>query len=153
MMIRYRQPGIDDPAIFQLIESQLVPLSHLTDKDLAAVLKDLPARLQRGVTLVASNVPDDRVIAFVHFMLHGELLYIDMLAVAPAAQRKRWGIRLMGHAERFAVTRRCRRAKVMVDIDNLIGLSFYKRLGYSVARTIRISQCYELEKALERRHD
>ncbi|MEK3733880.1 MULTISPECIES: GNAT family N-acetyltransferase [Paenibacillus] len=147
-MIRYRQPGVDDPAIFQLIQSQLVPLSHLKDQDLDAVLKDVPARLRRGVTLVASPFPDERVIAFVHFMMHGELLYIDMLAVAPAAQRKRWGVRLMAHAERFAVSRGCKRAKVMVDIGNRTGLSFYKKLGYSVTRTIRASQCYEMEKTL-----
>ncbi|ANA79100.1 GCN5-related N-acetyltransferase [Paenibacillus vortex V453] len=145
-MIRYRKPGQDDPMIQQLIESQLVPLSHMTKKELDTIRKDIPSRLRRGVTLVASNSDHEKVIAFIHFMMHGELLYIDMLAVAPTAQRKRWGIRLMEHAERFAVSRGCKRAKVMVDIGNQTGLNFYRKLGYTVTRIIEPSQCYELEK-------
>ena len=31
-MIRYRKPEQDDPMILQLIESQLVPLSHMTKR-------------------------------------------------------------------------------------------------------------------------
>jgi len=87
MIIRYRKPGYDDPMILQLIESQLVPLSHMTKKELDTIRKDIPSRLQRGVTLVASSENDDRVFAFIHFMMHGELLYIDMLAVESTAQR------------------------------------------------------------------
>ncbi len=132
--------------IQQLIESQLVPLSHMTKKEIDAIRKDIPARLRRGVTLVAST-QDERILAFIHFMMHGELLYIDMLAVASTAQRKRWGVRLMEHAERFAVSRGCRRAKVMVDIGNQTGLAFYQKLGYTITRIISPSQCYELEKA------
>jgi len=146
MIIRYRKPGYDDPMILQLIESQLVPLSHMTKKELDTIRKDIPSRLQRGVTLVASSENEDRVFAFIHFMMHGELLYIDMLAVASTAQRKRWGARLMEHAEHFAATRGCTRAKVMVDIGNMTGLNFYRKLGYTVTRIIELSQCYELNK-------
>lgn len=146
MIIRYRKPGYDDPIILQLIESQLVPLSHMTKKELDTIRKDIPSRLQRGVTLVASSENDDSVFAFIHFMMHGELLYIDMLAVASTAQRKRWGVRLMEHAEHFAATRGCTRAKVMVDIGNMSGLNFYRKLGYTVTRIIEPSHCYELNK-------
>ncbi|MGM1048513.1 MAG: GNAT family N-acetyltransferase [Bacillota bacterium] len=145
-MIRYRKPGQDDAAILQLIESQLVPLSNLSPKELDTIRKDIPTRLRRGVTLVASPNQEGNVIAFIHFMLHGELLYIDMLAVAPAAQRKRLGISLMKHAEGFALSRGCKRAKVMVDLGNQKGLSFYQKLGYSIVRIITPSQCYEMEK-------
>lgn len=145
-MIRYRIPHQDDPIILQLIESQLVPLSHLSPKELDIIRKEIPTRLRRGVTLVASKAQEGNAVAFVHFMLHGELLYIDMLAVAPAAQRKRLGISLMEHAERFALSRGCKRAKVMVDLGNDKGLSFYQKLGYRVVRIITPSQCYEMEK-------
>lgn len=145
-MIRYRKPEQDDPMILQLIESQLVPLSHMTKKELDIIRKDIPSRLRRGVTLVASPQDNDKTIAFIHFMMHGELLYIDMLAVASTAQRRRWGVRLMEHAERFAVSRGCKRAKVMVDIGNQTGLNFYRKLGYTVTRIIEPSRCYELEK-------
>lgn len=145
-MIRYRNPGLDDGDILQLIEAQLIPLSHLSPKELDAIRKDIPTRLRRGVTLVASPNQAGSVIAFIHFMLHGELLYIDMLAVTPTAQRKRLGVSLMEHAENFALSRGCKRAKVMVDVGNQKGLSFYQKFGYSIVRIITPNQCYEMEK-------
>lgn len=146
-MIRYRIPEHDDPAIYQLIESQLVPLSHLSPKELDNVRREIPFRLRRGVTFVASSGTENRVVGFVHFMMHGELLYIDMLAVAPDAQRKRWGRSLMRQAEDFAQSRGCKRSKVMVDLGNDKGLSFYLKLGYRMVRIITPSKCYELEKS------
>lgn len=146
-MIRYRSPEHDDPQIFQLIESQLVPLSHLSPKELDKVRREIPVRLRRGVTFVASSGTENRVVGFVHFMMHGELLYIDMLAVAPDAQRKCWGASLMRQAEDFARSRGCKRAKVMVDLGNDKGLSFYLKFGYRMVRIITPSQCYELEKS------
>lgn len=147
-MIRYRKPGLDDPAIIRLIETELEPLSHLSPKELEQVRKELPVRLGRGVTLVASDGAEGRVYGFVHFMMHGELLFIDMLAVAPAARRKRWGASLMERAEHFARSRGCSRAKLMVDLGNYRGLSFYQRLGYGVVRMITPNQCYEMGKTL-----
>ncbi|WP_054957581.1 GNAT family N-acetyltransferase [Paenibacillus dakarensis] len=147
-MIRYRNSKQDDPIIMQLIESQLVPLSHLSPKEIELIRKDIPTRLQRGVTFVASPSRKASSVAFVHFMLHGELLFIDMLAVEPAAQRKRWGKSLMEYAENFAVSRGCKRAKVMVDWGNHKGLSFYQKMGYQIVRIITPNKCYELEKNL-----
>lgn len=83
---------------------------------------------------------------FVHFLLHGDLLYIDMLAIAPAARRKHLGNMLMDRAERFALSRGCHRAKVSVDLGNTAALAFYQKLGYSVARYQSLSFCYELKK-------
>jgi len=147
-MIRYRRPKQDDAIIFRLIESELVPLSSMDAAQIIEVKKSIPQRLTYGVTLVASVYYEDEPLGFVHFMLHGDLLYIDMLAVAPSAQRKRWGNLLMAHAERFAQSRGCKRSKVMVDTNNTIGLIFYKKLGYSTPRPNSSSQYYELEKQL-----
>lgn len=146
-MIRYRIPGQDDSVILHLIETQLVPLSHLPPRELENVRKEMPARFRRGVTLVAVPGRNKSPAGFVHFMLHGELLYIDMLAVAPASQRRQWGRRLMEQAERFAIARGCKRAKVMVDLGNDKGLSFYMKMGYTIVRFIEPGRCYELEKA------
>jgi ribosomal protein S18 acetylase RimI-like enzyme len=145
-MIRYRRPKQDDTVIFDLIEKQLVPLSHLPQTIINQVRKDLPRRLGQGVTLVACPDYESDPLGFVHFMLHGDLLYIDMLAIAPAARRKRYGNMLMDRAERFALSRACRRAKVSVDTGNIAGLAFYEKLGYSVARYQPQNYCYELEK-------
>ncbi|MFD1775648.1 GNAT family N-acetyltransferase [Paenibacillus rhizophilus] len=145
-MIRYRRPKQDDEIIHRLIETELVPLSHLPAKVLNQVKKELPGRLGRGVTLVASPDYDSDPLGFVHFMLHGDLLYIDMLAVASSAKRKRWGNMLMDRAERFALSRGCQRSKVAVDIGNAAGLAFYEKLGYSVVRYSSQGMCYEMEK-------
>lgn len=147
-MIRYRRPLQDDPVIFHLIESELVPLSSMNEKEILETKKDIPKRLTNGVTLVASPYYEADAVGFVHFMLHGDLLYIDLLAVAPAAQRKRWGNLLMVQAERFAQSRGCKRSKVMVDTINTIGISFYKKLGYSPTRLHSSTKIYELEKQL-----
>ncbi|WP_410513959.1 GNAT family N-acetyltransferase [Paenibacillus sp. BR2-3] len=145
-MIRYRRPKQDDAVILGLIETQLVPLSHLPQTVLSQVKKELPQRLGHGVTLVACPDYESDPLGFVHFMLHGDLLYIDMLAIAPAARRKRWGNMLMDHAERFALSRGCKRAKVAVDAGNTAGLAFYQKLDYSIARYLAQSYCHELEK-------
>ncbi|WP_379155371.1 GNAT family N-acetyltransferase [Paenibacillus sp. sgz5001063] len=150
-MIRYRRPKQDDLIILDLIEKQLVPLSHLPQTVINQVRKDLPRRLGQGVTLVACPDYESDPLGFVHFMLHGDLLYIDMLAIAPAARRKRWGNMLMDRAERFALSRGCQRAKVSVDTGNAPGISFYQKLGYSVARYQPQNFCYEFEKPLSSR--
>ncbi|KAA9008472.1 GNAT family N-acetyltransferase [Paenibacillus spiritus] len=147
-MIRYRRPRQDDRVIYSLIENQLVPLSNLPPKTLAQIRKDLPGRLSRGVTLVACTDYESDPFGFVHFLLHGELLYIDMLAIAPYAQRRRWGNLLMDRAERFAFSRGCLRSKVAVDEGNEGGIAFYRKLGYAVARYSPQSLSYEMEKRL-----
>ncbi|GGF81891.1 hypothetical protein GCM10010912_28750 [Paenibacillus albidus] len=145
-MIRYRRPKQDDTVILDLIERQLVPLSHLPQKVISQLRADLPRRLGHGMTLVACPDYESEPFGFVHFMLHGDLLFIDMLAIAPAARRKRWGNMLMDRAERFALSRGCQRAKVAVDAGNDAALSFYQKLGYRVARYQAQNCCYELEK-------
>ncbi|RUT28447.1 GNAT family N-acetyltransferase [Paenibacillus zeisoli] len=147
-MIRYRRPNQDDPIIYRLIETELVPYSHLSKGDLDAVRKDLPIRMSRGVTLVVSPAYEDDPCAFIHFMIHGDLLYIDMMAVAPAQQRKRHGKTLLSQAESFAASRGCSRAKVMVDAGNERARLFYQKLGYEITRFIPMSLCYEMNKSL-----
>lgn len=134
--------------IIHLIESELVPLSSMSATQIIKAKDNIPQRLTHGVTLVASVYYEDDPLGFVHFMMHGDLLYIDMLAVAPAAQRKRWGNLLMAQAEYFAQSRGCKRSKVMVDIINKKGLTFYKKMGYSVIKANSSAKYYELEKPL-----
>ncbi|WP_410769903.1 GNAT family N-acetyltransferase [Fontibacillus sp. BL9] len=147
-MIRYRRPKQDDPVINDLILKELVPYSHLPPHELKTVIKELPKRLARGVTLVVSPYYEADPVAFIHFMVHGELLYIDMMAVAPAHRRNRHGKSLIAQAENFAGSRGCTRAKVMVDRDNTRAQQFYRNLGYQTVRYVQLSQCFELEKKL-----
>lgn len=150
-MIRYRRPKQDDPVIYDLIRRELVPFSHMPPQDIEAVFKDLPVRLSRGVSLIASPTYEADPVAFIHFLIYGDLLYIDMMAVATEHQRQRLGKTLMAHTENFAISRGCQHAKVMVDRDNTRAHLFYRKLGYRTQRYIPLSQCYELIKRLPSR--
>lgn len=146
MVIRQRNSRLDDGAIMSLIDSQLVPLSHMSANEINKIRKDIPLRMNRGMTFVVSPDPNKEAVAFLHFLMHGELLYVDMMAVATKEQRKRYGQTLLQKAENFAASRGCKRSKVMVDEGNTKGLQFYQKNGYSTVRYIMISRCYEMEK-------
>lgn len=148
MVIRQRKSKLDDAAIMRLIDSQLVPLSHMSEIEINKIRKEIPLRMNRGMTFVVSSNPDNEAVAFIHFLMHGELLYVDMMAVATKEQRKKYGQTLLLKAENFAASRGCKRSKVMVDEGNTKGLRFYQKIGYITIRYIMLSRCYELEKTL-----
>lgn len=148
MIIRQRSSKLDDGAILRLIDTQLVPLSHMSEKEIHKIRKEIPLRMNRGMTFVISPEPNKPAVAFIHFLMHGELLYVDMMAVSPKEQRKRYGQTLLHKAESFAVSRGCRKSKVMVDEGNTNGTHFYQKNGYQMLRYIMISRCYEMEKRL-----
>lgn len=138
----------DNTVIFRLIEQELVPLSHLSAQEMEQIRKELPRRLNRGVTFVACSPDHAQVVGFIHVMLHGELLYIDLIAISSAHQGKHYGKKLLEYAEHYGRVRRCRRAKVMVDEDNIRGIHFYLRHQYHMLRYVALSRCHELEKLL-----
>jgi len=148
MIIRQRSSKLDDGAIMKLIDTQLVPLSHMSEKEIHKIRKEIPLRMNRGMTFVISPEPNKPAVAFIHFLMHGELLYVDMMAVSSKEQRKRYGQTLLHEAENFAASRGCKKSKVMVDEGNIKGNQFYQKNGYQNLRYILISRCYEMEKRL-----
>lgn len=82
MIIRQRSSKLDDGAIMKLIDTQLVPLSHMSEKEIHKIRKEIPLRMNRGMTFVISPEPNKPAVAFIHFLMHGELLYVDMMAVS-----------------------------------------------------------------------
>lgn len=146
-MIRKRMAQ-DNATIFRLIEQELVPLSHLSVQEMDQIRKELPRRLNRGITFVACRPGHAQVVGFIHVMLHGELLYIDLIAISSAHQGKHYGKKLLEHAEQYGRIRRCKRVKVMVDEDNIRGIHFYLRHQYQILRYVALSRCHELEKSL-----
>ncbi|WP_211746701.1 GNAT family N-acetyltransferase [Paenibacillus sp. Marseille-Q4541] len=148
-MIRNRRPKQDDTAIMELIKTQLVPLSHMSKQDIDQVIVEIPLRLSRGITLVSSSTYESNLFGFVHFMMHGNLLYIDMMAVSPKQQRKQHGKELLLKAEHFGISRGCKKSKVMVDEGNNKAVQFYQKSGYKMIRYIDIGRCYEMEKNLD----
>lgn len=146
-MIRTRTAK-DDEMIQYLIDQELVPISHLSPQEKQQIRKDLPRRLDRGMTFVSCKPENLKALGFIHILLHGDLLYLDLMAVAAPEQSKRHGKRLLEHAEQYGRLRRCTRAKVMVDEDNYRGIRFYQRHNYQIIRHVNVSRCYEMEKVL-----
>lgn len=145
--IRWMRPG-DEDSIVQLVKTQLVPLSPRPGMRSSHLRRDIEKRLRRGATLVVSGAGQAQPIAFLHLEVRQDILFIDLLAVAPSAQNRNWGTELMRQAEVYGVRQGCTEAKVFVDDTNERGMRFYAKLGYSVVRHIRDAYCYELMKFL-----
>ncbi|MBN2980005.1 MULTISPECIES: GNAT family N-acetyltransferase [Cohnella] len=146
-MIRWKRKG-DNPGIIRLVRAQLVPISPWydeRDKNLDGIIA---RRIRGGYTFVVSRVRSGAPIAFVHFIVRGELLFIDLLAVDGASQGRGWGTELMRRAESFGRSRGCSRVRLYVDEGNAKGLRFYLRLGYETVRHAAELRAIELAKPL-----
>lgn len=147
-MIRYRRPKQDDPMIYHLIKQELAPCSHLSSQEINQVIQDLPKRMSSGTTLVSSLQYETDPIAFIHFMIHGNLLYIDMIAVSSQYRRQQIGKTLIAHAEQFGASRGCTHSKLTVEQGNVRAESFYKNFGYTITKQLSHIKCYEMTKNL-----
>lgn len=150
-MIRNRRPKQDDPMIYHLIKQELVPYSHLSTSELQQVIQDLPKRLSRGTTLVSSLQYESDLIAFIHFMINGKLLYIDMIAVSPQYRRQQIGKGLLAHAEYYGASRGCTYSKLTVEQGNTRAKSFYTNFGYTTTKRLPHIKCFEMTKSLNYR--
>lgn len=146
-MLRLRQSRIDDRHILHLIEKELIPLSHFPQSG-QALKKDVNARLKRGVTFVKSKTARSAPFGFVHLLIHGKLMYLDMLAVHYKYQGKGYGKDLLHCAERYAKVQGCSEVKLLVDYENVKALRFYEQMGYQTVRYMKETFCFELTKTL-----
>lgn len=141
--------NVDDRQIKQLIDSELIPLSHMPSPLIDKTRKDLPRRLSQGVTFVACETADPSIVnGFIHLILYPRVLIIDMLAISAKAQRKGYGKALMSHAEQLGSSEGCMSVKLLVDDDNQRGIRFYKKQGYSILYHDSWNRCYEMSKKL-----
>ncbi|UHA72263.1 GNAT family N-acetyltransferase [Paenibacillus sp. 481] len=145
-MIRQRRPGADDAAIWSLIQTELIPRSHLKLVP-KQIQKELPERLNRDAAFVAENELG-HVVGFVNLFRKDRLLYLDMLAVAKSAQGKGYGRQLLYYSECYGMKHHCSEIKMLVDYDNVDAQRFYYRAGYKMVKYIGEVFCYELEKRL-----
>src|SRR5690606_12674278 len=128
------RPRTDLPPIVRMIREELAPLSAnpVGRDDLSK--RKLTARLARGAVFVAAagrTAPPD---GFIHAMLAGGMLQIDMLAVLPASRSRGLGMRLLAEAERYGRSRGCLAARLYVDDTNDRAQQFYARSGYRPVR-------------------
>jgi len=146
-LIRGMRAG-DERAIVDLVRTQLVPISPRPGLRGSRLRRELAPRLRRGYTFVASRTAKSEPFAFVHVELRSATLFIDLLAVNPVEQNRRWGSALMAAAERFGAENDCSESRLFVDDINERGIRFYTRHGYTVVRHVPKAACYEMFKPL-----
>ncbi|MEK3881929.1 GNAT family N-acetyltransferase [Paenibacillus sp. PL2-23] len=146
-MIRARKHS-DDNELVRLIRTELIPLSHTARQLDAHMIRELPKRFRSGITYVAIRTKQGPPVAFVHFYVLAEQLYIDMLVTHPQHRGQSLGKTLMAYAEAYGRANHCQFARLFVDRINVWGRRFYNKLGYSTIRFVPELQCYELVKPL-----
>ncbi|OPA76995.1 hypothetical protein BVG16_16880 [Paenibacillus selenitireducens] len=146
-MIRMRQPLLDDRTLINLVQSELIPHTSfsMTETELT---QDVMTRLRRGTTFVLSPTHQHPPLGYIHVMIHGKLLYIDMLAISASYQRQGYGASLLQAGENYARSRGCKQAKLLVDEGNKKALLFYHRYGYRTVKHWPDTHYYELFKML-----
>lgn len=147
-MIRLRKKNVDDKQIRKLVDCELVPLSHMHPSLIQKARKELPQRLDQGITFVSYENDPKIVNGFIHLLLYQRTILIDMLAVASKAQGKGCGKALLSRAETLGRTKGCESARLLVDDDNIRGIHFYRKQGYSILRHDSWNRCYEMSKML-----
>jgi len=147
-IIRARQPRTDDEEIIRLIRTELIPFSHTVSPHDAWLMRELPRRLQRGGTLVASLTRTSPPVAFVRCEVMGETLYVDMLVTHPQHRNRNWGKKLMAKCEAHGIAQQCKVVRLFVDQSNDKAQKFYAKLGYAAVRYYPELRCYEMLKPL-----
>ncbi|WP_274649283.1 GNAT family N-acetyltransferase [Paenibacillus humicola] len=147
-MIRLRRPRTDDAEIIRLIKKELIPLSYTSNPRDAQVIREIPKRLRRGVTFVASRTKTSVPFGFLHLYTIGDMLVYDMLAVHPDHRGKQLGTKLMLCGEAYGLSQKCRTARLFVDEGNGRAHKLYARLGYDTVRYYPEVRCYEMAKML-----
>jgi GNAT superfamily N-acetyltransferase len=76
----------------------------------------------------------DRLTGLIETELRDAHLWIENVAVAPEAQGRGIGRRLLGHAEEFARTAGLPRTRLLTNAAFAENISLYQRLGYAIDR-------------------
>lgn len=144
-MMRLRNPVRDDAAIHDLVKIYLLPFARLTDPSVRLDRNELKARLDRGITYVAEK-KDGTPGGFILFVINGNELWVDMLAVDQSEQGRGAGSALLHGAEEYAWRNGCTVSNLFVDRINTKAQHFYSRRGYYQGAYVPKVDCYTLTK-------
>jgi ribosomal protein S18 acetylase RimI-like enzyme len=115
------------------------------DAEIAYSQQELRAYLRypRAFALVATGVvgtaeaEDDQIAGFIVAAIRGRNIgHVITLDVRAEARRQHVGSTLLEHAEVKLRSSRCTCVRLETAVDNLSALTFYKRSGYTVIKTI-----------------
>jgi len=149
-IIRKCRPRSDHPEIIRLIRTELMPLSYTADPRDPKHTSELPKRLSKGNTFVASRTKTSKPLGFLHLYLTGEIAFFDMLAIHPAHRGKQLGQQLMSRGETYARSQHCTRARLFIDEGNDSAYRLYMKLGYTITGYFPAVRCYEMQKSIVR---
>lgn len=147
-MIRFYEPRYDEAEVVRLIRTELIPLSHSVHQLDAQTIRELPKRFRRGVTYVASLSRKSAPVAFIHFEVMDEVLYLDMMVTHPDHRNRQWGRKLIAQSEAYGQAHQCKVARLFVDQINAKAHQLYNKLGYENVRYHPELRCYEMLKLL-----
>jgi GNAT superfamily N-acetyltransferase len=146
MLIRKRQPKIDNRSIHLLIKQELIPHTQREFPDVSYNPSQTKLRLLNGITYVITKGKRKRPLGFITSFIKQNCLYIDMFAVYRSYQGKGLGSRLIDHMEQLAKKTGCTEAHLMVEQGNQEAQVFYLKKGYVQTQYIPEKRCYLLQK-------
>ncbi|MBO7744610.1 GNAT family N-acetyltransferase [Paenibacillus sp. MWE-103] len=147
-MIRARHARTDDQEIIRLIKQELIPLSYTASPRDAQTIRELPKRMNGGVSLVYSRTKRSQPLGYIHYYIRDGLLLYDMLVVHPQHRGKKIGTTLMTQAETQAREQGVAVARLFVDHGNPRAQRLYAKLGFQTVRYYSDLRCYEMLKPL-----
>ncbi|SFJ00690.1 Ribosomal protein S18 acetylase RimI [Paenibacillus sp. UNC496MF] len=147
-MIRARHARTDDQEIIRLIKQELIPLSYTASPRDAQTIRELPKRMNGGVSLVYSRTRRSQPLGYIHYYIRDGLLLYDMLVVHPQHRGKKIGTTLMTQAETQAKEQGVTVARLFVDHGNPRAQRLYAKLGFQTVRYYSDLRCYEMLKPL-----
>ncbi|MEL7468432.1 MAG: GNAT family N-acetyltransferase [Pseudomonadota bacterium] len=127
-MIIRKAKAIDADAIQRIVAAAYAPLAERMDKPPMPMLDDYPARVSEGVADVL--VDGDRVLGMIILVDQPDALMLENVAVAPEAQGRGVGRRLIDHAEAEARRRGHPRIRLYTHATMVENQRMYARLGY-----------------------
>ncbi|MFC4812408.1 GNAT family N-acetyltransferase [Paenibacillus sp. GCM10023250] len=147
-MIRARRARTDDQEIIRLIKQELIPLSYTASPRDAQTIRELPKRMNDGISLVYSRTKRSQPLGYIHYYIRDGLLLYDMLVVHPQHRGKKIGTTLMTQAETQAREQGATIARLFVDHGNPRAQRLYAKLGFQTVRFYQELRCYEMLKPL-----
>ncbi len=144
-MIRKRIPRKDDLIIHGLIINELIPFTYQGYIPIYHSFKAIRQRLKSNVTFVHVG-SNDRLTGFITIQPREQILFIDMLAVAPKMRGQGIGKKLLLTAHRYGRKVGCMESQLFVDISNPLAFGFYRSLGYDIKVYSPEVRCYLMRK-------
>ena len=128
----------DFQTLWEIDQSCFAPEIAYSQQELRAYL-----RYPRAFALVATAVvataeaKEDQIVGFIVAAIRGRNIgHVITLDVRNEARRHHVGSTLLEHAEVKLRSSRCACVRLETAVDNISALTFYKRSGYTVIKTI-----------------